>query len=163
MRLTRYTDYALRVLMHVGAADRPSSIPQIANAYGISEDHLRKIVSDLGREGYLTTQRGRGGGMKLARAAEEISVGDVVRHTEEGFDLVPCPECVIRPACVLPHVLDEATNAFLAVLDRYSLADLLVRRLDLRYLLGRENGAHSTLFATEYGQSRVPSRATDNC
>ncbi|QXQ05352.1 Rrf2 family transcriptional regulator [Sphingosinicellaceae bacterium] len=136
MRLSRYTDYALRVLMHVAVKeDRPSSIPEIARAYAISSDHLGKIVHDLGKAGYITTRRGRGGGIRLARTPAHINLGDVVRHTEDGFNLVPCPECVIVSACTLPRILDEAVGAFLACLDKYTLADLLVRREILGDLL----------------------------
>ncbi|MDH7640500.1 Rrf2 family transcriptional regulator [Sphingomonas oryzagri] len=137
MRLTRYTDYAMRVLMHLGAReDELSSIAEIARAYGISQNHLMKVVQDLGKAGYVATQRGRGGGIRLARPAIDINLGAVVRHTEEGFDLVDCDDCLIAPACSLPRVLNEAVQAFLAVLDRYTLEDILVRRRDLRSLFG---------------------------
>jgi Rrf2 family nitric oxide-sensitive transcriptional repressor len=132
MRLTRYTDYAMRVLLHLGAhQDRLCSIPEIARTYGISQNHLMKVVHDLGKAGYVSSVRGRMGGIRLARPAEEIRVGTVVRHTEEGFDLVDCGSCVIAPACGLTGVLREALAAFLAVLDNYTLADLLARRGDL--------------------------------
>jgi Rrf2 family transcriptional regulator, nitric oxide-sensitive transcriptional repressor len=132
MRLTRYTDYAMRVLLHLGARqDRLCSIPEIARTYGISQNHLMKVVHDLGKAGYVSSVRGRMGGIRLARPAEEIRVGNVVRHTEEGFDLVDCGSCVIAPACGLTGVLREALAAFLAVLDNYTLADLLARRGDL--------------------------------
>jgi Rrf2 family nitric oxide-sensitive transcriptional repressor len=120
MRLTRYTDYAMRVLLYVGARpDRLCSISEISRAYGISQNHLMKVVHDLGKAGYL------------ARPAEEISVGAVVRHTEDGFDLVDCGSCIIAPACGLTGALGEALAAFLAVLDRYTLADLLTKRSDM--------------------------------
>ena len=91
MRLTRYTDYALRVLMHLAThPDRPASIGMIAKSYGISQNHLMKVVHDLGKQGFIATTRGRGGGLKLPRPAEEIIVGDVVRHTEDSFQLVDC-------------------------------------------------------------------------
>jgi len=135
MRLTRYTDYAMRVLLYLGARpDELSSIGEIARAYGISQNHLMKVVNDLARAGYVATVRGRSGGIRLARAAGDINVGEVVRHTEEGFELVDCGSCVIAPACGLTGVLGEALAAFMAVLDRYSLADLLERRVDLTRL-----------------------------
>jgi Rrf2 family nitric oxide-sensitive transcriptional repressor len=90
-----------------------------------------KVVHDLGKAGYVSSVRGRMGGIRLARPAEEIRVGTVVRHTEEGFDLVDCGSCVIAPACGLTGVLKEALAAFLAVLDNYTLADLLARRGNL--------------------------------
>ncbi|MFK3888821.1 Rrf2 family transcriptional regulator [Sphingomonas sp. NPDC079357] len=132
MRLTRYTDYAMRVLLYVGARpDRLCSISEISRAYGISQNHLMKVVHDLGKTGYLASARGRFGGIKLGRPAEDISVGAVVRHTEDGFDLVDCGSCIIAPACGLTGALAEALTAFLTVLDRYTLADLLTKRSDL--------------------------------
>jgi Rrf2 family transcriptional regulator, nitric oxide-sensitive transcriptional repressor len=137
MRLKSYTDYALRVLMHLAARpDRLSSIGEIARTYRISHNHLMKVVQDLRTEGFLDAVRGRSGGIRLARAAEKISVGDVVRHTEGTFDLVDCGSCVIAPACALTAALHEARRAFMAVLDGYSLADLVEeRRTGLRALL----------------------------
>lgn len=132
MRLTRYTDYAMRVLLYVGARpDRLCSIAEISRAYGISKDHLMKVVHDLGKAGYIATARGRFGGIRLGRPAEEISVGAVVRHTEDGFDLADCGRCIIAPACGLTGVLREALAAFMAVLDRYTLDDLLAKRADI--------------------------------
>lgn len=136
MRLTRYTDYALRVLLHLGAyPDRLCSISEISKAYGVSQNHLMKVVHDLGKAGYIATVRGRAGGLRLARAPEEINVGAVVRHTEEGFDLVDCTTCVIAPACGLTSALGKALAAFMQVLDGYTLADLMVKRKALRDLL----------------------------
>jgi Rrf2 family nitric oxide-sensitive transcriptional repressor len=139
MQLTRYTDYAMRVLLHVGAQDEGnlSSIQEIADVYGISKDHLKKIVQNLGPAGFLETVRGRNGGLRLGRPAEEISIGQIIRHTETGFDLVDCSSCLIAPACTLPRILAEATRAFLDVLDRYTLADILKRKTDLRGLFDR--------------------------
>ena len=137
MKLTRYTDYALRVLMHLAARpDRHASIGEIARGYAISQNHLMKVVHDLRKAGYLTAVRGRGGGVQLARPPAEIVVGDVVRHTEDGFDLVDCGSCVIARACGLTGVLKEATRAFLAVLDGYTLADLVESRVDLLRVFG---------------------------
>jgi Rrf2 family nitric oxide-sensitive transcriptional repressor len=137
MRLKSYTDYALRVLMHLAAKpDRLASIGEIARTYRISHNHLMKVVHDLRKEGFLDAVRGRSGGVKLARPAVEISVGEVVRHTEDTFDLVDCGSCVIAPACALTAVLHEARQAFMDVLDGYSLADLVQDRQDgLRALL----------------------------
>lgn len=137
MRLKSYTDYALRVLMHLAAKpDRLSSIAEIARTYRISHNHLMKVVHDLRKEGFLEAVRGRAGGVRLARAATQISVGEVVRHTESGFDLVDCGSCIIAPACALTAALHEAHSAFMAVLDGYSLADLVDdRKAGLRELL----------------------------
>lgn len=132
MRLTRYTDYALRVLLYLGAQpDRVCSIAEIARAYGISQNHLMKVAHDLGKAGYVEGVRGRSGGIRLAKPANRINVGAVVRHTEEGFELADCGTCVIAPACGLTGVLAEALTAFMAVLDRYTLADLLKKRSKL--------------------------------
>jgi Rrf2 family nitric oxide-sensitive transcriptional repressor len=136
MRLTRYTDYALRVLTHLGAhSDRLCSIAEIARAYSISQNHLMKVVNDLAKAGFVESVRGRGGGIRLARPPAEIGLGTVVRHTEEGFDLVDCVGCVIAPACGITGVLREALGAFMAVLDRYTLEDLMQRRTDIAALL----------------------------
>ena len=126
MRLTRYTDYALRVLMHLAAKpDRLASIGEIARTYAISQNHLMKVVHDLRQQGYVAAVRGRSGGIRLGRPASEIMIGEVVRHTEEGFDLVDCGSCLIARACGLTGVLAEALGAFMAVLDRHTLADLV--------------------------------------
>ncbi|MCV2447184.1 RrF2 family transcriptional regulator [Paracoccus sp. DMF] len=136
MRLTRYTDYAMRVLLYLGRQpDRLCSIAEIARAYGISQNHLMKVINDLVNAGWLASVRGRGGGIRLARPAEQISVGAVIRHTEADFDLVGCGSCIIAPACGLTLALDEAMEAFLAVLDRQTLADVLARRGDFLPLL----------------------------
>jgi Rrf2 family nitric oxide-sensitive transcriptional repressor len=138
MRLTRYTDYAMRVLLHLAARDDGdlSSIGEIAKLYKISQNHLMKVVQDLGKAGFVRTVRGRGGGVALARPADQIVVGQVVRQTEEGFQLVDCSQCVIAPACTLPRALNEATAAFIAVLDKYTLEDLLDQRHQMRALFG---------------------------
>ena len=137
MRLTRYTDYALRVLLQLTVQDeRLVSIGEISRAYSISQNHLMKVVQDLSRAGFVTAVRGRNGGLRLGRRPEEIRIGDVVRHTEDGFQLVDCSTCKVAPACTLPRGLNEATRAFLAVLDRYTLADMTSQRGDLRALLG---------------------------
>ncbi len=138
MRLTRYTDYAMRVLLHLAARDDGDlcSIGEIAALYKISQNHLMKVVQDLGKAGFVRTVRGRGGGIALARPADQIVIGEVVRQTEEGFQLVDCSQCVIAPACTLPRALNEATAAFIAVLDKYSLEDLLDQRHQMRTLFG---------------------------
>src|SRR3712207_3604543 len=117
--------------MHLAARpERLSSIGEIARGYGISQNHLMKVVHDLRKSGYVAAVRGRTGGIRLARSPSEINVGEVVRHTEEGFDLVDCGSCVIARGCGLTGVLKEATRAFLAVLDGYTLADLVESRVD---------------------------------
>ncbi len=147
MRLTRYTDYTLRVLLYLGTRpEKICSISEIARAYDISQNHLVKVVHDLGRSGYVTSTRGRFGGIQLARAAHDINVGAVVRHTEEDFNLVDCPNCILAPICDLSGALAEALAAFMAVLDGQTLADLLAKRAEaMARLLGIETlGTPST-------------------
>ena len=140
MQLTRYTDYSLRVLLYLAVhADRLVTISEISDAYGISRNHLVKVVHELGGLGFVRTQRGKSGGMELARPAAEINVGDVVRHTEKTLTVVNCntPLCPIRPACELRDLLFDARDAFLAVLDQHTLRDLTERERgpELRRLL----------------------------
>lgn len=132
MRLTLHTDYALRTLVYAGAnPGRFCSISEIAAGYGISQNHLMKVVHELGRSGYLTTLRGRSGGVSLAKPPDAISLGRVIREFEADFQLADCGNCVIGPACRLRCMLDEASKAFMAVLDRYTLADVLVNPREL--------------------------------
>ena len=125
MRLTLHTDYALRVMVFLTQhPDRLCSISEIARAYGISQNHLMKVAHALVKAGFVASVRGRNGGLRLARPAQEISVGALVRFTEDGFDLVDCGVCVMARGCGLRGLLGKATGAFLAVLDSCSLADL---------------------------------------
>lgn len=136
MRLTRYTDFALRVLLYLGREPgRLASIAEVSRAYGVSQSHLMKVVSDLVGAGYVESVRGRSGGIRLARPASEIMIGPLVRHTEADFDLVECGSCLIATACGLSSMFDEALAAFLRVLDGYSLADALARKGDFAHLL----------------------------
>jgi Rrf2 family nitric oxide-sensitive transcriptional repressor len=126
MRFTRYTDYAIRVLLHLAAHDGQTvSIQEIARAYGISKDHLMKVVQQLSKAGFVAAQRGRGGGLRLGRPASEITVGAVVRETEDNLQMVDCANCKVSTVCGLPRALNEATAAFMAVLDRQTL-DMVV-------------------------------------
>lgn len=141
MRLTAYTDYTLRTLMYLAVnTDRLATIAEIARIYRISETHLMKVVHQLGVAGDIETIRGRNGGLRLARPATAISLGTVVRRTEEDMDLVACfdgsANCAISEICVLQTVLHEALGAFLAVLDRFTLDDLVAPRANLARLLG---------------------------
>jgi Rrf2 family transcriptional regulator, nitric oxide-sensitive transcriptional repressor len=147
MRLTRYTDYSLRVLIYVGTrGDQVSTIAEIARVYDISRDHLMKVVQELGKAGYLHNTRGRSGGIVLAKPAREIIVGDIVRRAEGEFALVECGSCVIAPACRLAGALHQALNAFMAVLDGYTLEDLLTQRRDLMPLFNAlPDGAKRTI------------------
>jgi Rrf2 family nitric oxide-sensitive transcriptional repressor len=146
MRLTRHTDYALRVLIYLGLRPaRLSSIREIADSYGISENHLMKVAHRLGTAGFIETARGRGGGLRLARAADAIGIGDVVRQMEDDLALVEClgaaNRCRIAGNCVLSGALQEGLAAFLAVLDRYTLADLVRPAPRLARLLGIDTRA----------------------
>ncbi|GCE08970.1 Rrf2 family transcriptional regulator [Dictyobacter aurantiacus] len=142
MRLTQYTDYALRTLMYL--ANLPegdlSSIQEITTAYNISNNHLVKVVHQLGKLGYVETLRGRGGGIRLAQAPQEINIGQLVRQTEEDFYLVECfnaekNHCFITPECQLRSVFAEAMQAFLAVLDSYTLADIARNQLLAQHII----------------------------
>lgn len=125
MRLTLHTDYALRVMIFLTQhPDRLCSISEIARAYGISQNHLMKVAHALVKAEFVASVRGRNGGLRLARPAQDISVGVVVRQMEDGFDLVDCSVCVVARGCGLRGLLGKATGAFLAVLDSCSLADL---------------------------------------
>ena len=134
MQLTRYSDYSLRVLMFLAVRGRErATIGEISAAYRISKGHLMKIVHQLGAAGYLETIRGRGGGLRLARAPEKIRVGEVVRLTEGAIVLVECfdpvsSRCRIEPACRLQGALAKALAAFLTTLDEFTLADLVAQR-----------------------------------
>lgn len=133
MRLTQWTDYTLRVLMYCAACEGrelPVTITEVAEAHGISRSHLTKIVQELAAQGLLETTRGRGGGMRLMKPAGEINLGAVVRATETDFDMVECfnpalNACRLTSHCRLKSVLGRATQAYLAVLDGMTLADLV--------------------------------------
>jgi Rrf2 family nitric oxide-sensitive transcriptional repressor len=131
MHLTRHTDYALRLLMLLALEpDVLHTIEEVARRYGISRNHLMKITQTLAQAGFVESVRGRGGGLRLARTVESINLGAVVRATEDGFELVECFDrehntCVVASACGLRGPLEEALGAFLGVLDRYSLNDLV--------------------------------------
>ena len=122
--------------------DRLSTISEVAAAYGISRNHVMKVVYELGVAGYIETLRGQQGGIRLKRAPTEIGLGEIVRRTEGDAGVVPCMDsgqagyCTITPACKLRRALGEATAAFFAVLDQYSLADLTENHDLLRELLG---------------------------
>lgn len=136
MQLSRYSDYALRVMLYLAArGDRPCAISEIAAAYSISHNHLMKVLHDLGRAGYVASTRGRAGGYRLARPAGEIRIGALLRHTEDDLALVDCAGCALSGGCGASPVLAEAMAAFFAVLDRYSVADLVERRSGFQHLI----------------------------
>ncbi len=127
MQLTRHTDYALRLLIHLThAGDRLVQVGDVAAAHGISLAHLKKVANHLAHLGFVETVRGRGGGMRLARPAQEINLSDVICATEPSMNLVDCAGCgLIMGGCRLPGVFAEALAAFRAVLARYTLGDVL--------------------------------------
>lgn len=136
MRLTRYSEYSLRVLLYLGLhQERRCSIAEIAAAYGISESHLNKVVHMLGRVGFVDTQRGRNGGLRLARPAEAISLGEVLRYTEGGLKSPDCEACPVVSACSLTGILGRALRAFMQVFDEYTVADIVASPQELRRLL----------------------------
>lgn len=145
MRITRYTDYSLRVLLFLAVkGEEQSTIGEIAQSYGISKNHLMKVVQELNSNGYVVATRGRNGGLRLKGRPEDINIGTLVRGTEQDLALVECfnggTGCVISPACELKKVLAQALEAFFAVLDGFTLADILPerKRTDLIRLLAIE-------------------------
>jgi Rrf2 family nitric oxide-sensitive transcriptional repressor len=141
LRLTVYTDYALRMLMYLALKDDGlATIAEIAESYDISKNHLTKIAHQLGVAGYVTTVRGRRGGLRLAIFAEAISLGEIVRLAEPDMALVSCfkpidAPCALRRCCVMRGALEKACLAFIAVLDDYTLADLVKPQARMRTLL----------------------------
>ncbi|ODG90347.1 MULTISPECIES: RrF2 family transcriptional regulator [Bacillaceae] len=131
MRLTTYSDYSLRVLIFLSSEPREKlvNIKDIAEAYDISKNHLMKIIYNLGKMGYIETVRGRNGGIRLAKLPTEINIGEIIRKTEEDFNIVECFEhgntCVITPVCSLKHIFNNALEQFLQVLDQYTLDDIV--------------------------------------
>jgi Rrf2 family nitric oxide-sensitive transcriptional repressor len=142
MQMTRYTDYALRVLLYLGTRkEHRGTVAEIAKAFSISRNHLTKVVQRLAEEGFLETARGKMGGIRLAHPPDEINIGLVVRCTEPHFQLAECfdPEgegCRINAACRWKGVLAEAMESFMETLDKHSLADLLVTKNRLARALG---------------------------
>jgi len=141
MRLTAFTDYCLRTLIFAALkGEALTTIDEIAEHHNINRNHLVKVVFRLGQLGYLQTSRGKGGGIRLASEASRLSLGKLVRQTEQDFALVECFPgrdclCVIEPACVLKNALRSALEAFFAVLDQYTIADLVKPNCSLAELL----------------------------
>lgn len=135
MRLTNFSDYAIRLLTYAAAhKDRLITIEETAGVYGISRAHLMKIANVLTREGYLRAVRGRSGGLTLGKSPDRIRLGDVIRATEPDFELVECftaaNQCAITRRCRFQNVMHEALGAFMKTLDRYTLADVILRPRD---------------------------------
>lgn len=135
MRLTNFTDYALRMLMFAASTnDERFNIDDVARAFGISKTHLNKVANTLTRAGYLTAVRGRNGGLMLGRKAEDIGIGDVIRLTEPDFALVECfatgSQCILTCKCKLSGMFGEAMAAFQTILDSRTLADIIPASTD---------------------------------
>ncbi|MFN3212910.1 MAG: Rrf2 family transcriptional regulator [Henriciella sp.] len=141
MRLTAHTDYALRMIMHLAVCkDDLVTIADVSEKYDLSKNHLMKVANQLSRLGYVTAVRGRNGGLRLARPADRISVGAMVRDLEGHTVLVECfaaetNQCLITPACKLKSILHQSVEAFYSVLDEYSVADLVQKNLLLHELI----------------------------
>jgi Rrf2 family nitric oxide-sensitive transcriptional repressor len=130
MKLSLFSDYSLRILMFAALKGGAFQVDEVTAAYGISRHHVAKVVQTLARLGYLRTRRGRGGGIELVRAPEDVSIGKLVRETEDQPVIVECFDpatntCPISGSCLLKSALAEAMNAFYAALDRRTLQDLI--------------------------------------
>lgn len=147
MRLTHHSNYAMRLLMYCALMDKPvCRIADVAEAFGISENHLTKIAQRLSQIGVIETVRGRNGGVYLAKAPEDINIGEIIRVTEENLILVECfaeetNTCPLTSACRFKRILQQGLMAFLAVLDGYTLADLVVAPDQLKPLMNLVDAA----------------------
>lgn len=145
MRLTKFTDYSLRVLLHAACLEpnRLTTIEESAAIFGVSRAHLKKVVLCLTQSGFLIGQRGRSGGFRLARAPAQINLGDVIRATEPDFDMVECLQtrnaCRLSAGCRLPAVVTRAVQSYLSVFDACTLADLV---LDPHHFTGPRQAAY---------------------
>jgi len=140
MKLTRFTDYSLRVLIYLGLqSNKRVTIREISESFRISRNHLMKVVSMLTRMGYLDARRGPGGGIALARTANDINLSDVIMDMEEDLNLAECfceeNNCIISPVCALRQALNKALTVYIESLAKYSLADLLEPDQELRAIL----------------------------
>jgi len=164
VRLTVQTDYALRLLIYLAAKrGNLATVDEVAVAYGVSRDHMAKVAHRLGVEGHVVTVRGRGGGLRLAHAPAEISIGAVVRRVEPDFALVPCmgpvnAPCRIGRCCVLRTAMQRARDAFLEVLDAYSLADFARPRMAMAQALGLDLQHPAAAAPRPAASSRGPRR-----
>ncbi len=141
--MTLHTDYAMRMLIMLGAHDRePVTVQQVADTYGLSRNHLLKVARKLRQMGIIDTTRGRAGGIQLARQPADINIGTIVRATEDDLTLVECMKtggaCLLSPSCRLKGIVREALDAYLSVFDKYSLADLIQNKDMLGLLLHKE-------------------------
>jgi len=158
MRLTMMSDYAFRVLLFAAAhPERLVTIDETQEIYGMSRGHLMKIVGVLASAGILRSQRGRAGGFTLGKSPDEIRLGDVLRLTEPDFEMVECfsptGACAITPFCRLPGIVTEALGAFLAVMDRHTLAELIIRPQDFDAIVtGQGTAAKKGVMASRFAR-----------
>ncbi|WP_025030907.1 RrF2 family transcriptional regulator [Nitratireductor aquibiodomus] len=160
MQLTTFTDYALRVLMFAGSAgEKLVTVEEVSRVYGVSRAHLVKVVHLLTKEGYLKGFRGRSGGFTLAKPPEEIRLGAIVRLTEPDFNMVECfstgNKCMIIRSCLIPNAINEALTSFIATLNRYSLADIMLSEYNFMYPDPPTEGTRGPIFGAT-GVSRSP-------
>lgn len=152
MRQNTYTDYSIRVLMYLALyTENLVKIDEIATSYAISKNHLTKIVHNLAKAGFITSIRGRNGGIKLAKAPEEINIGQVVSQTEEDFCLVECfnaasNQCVITGVCQLGGIFSEALQAYMNTLAKYTVADLVKNPIMMKRSLEKNTNLIETKF-----------------
>ena len=146
MRLTQQANYSVRILMYCAAKkDEFAKVSEIARVFDISEYHLFKILPILVSNGFITTHRGRNGGLKLAKEPSEITLGQIIRAAEENFHLADCfdegsYDCPLLSMCDFNHALNDALESFLQALDKYTLADLTAKEGDMRNLLSIADG-----------------------
>jgi Rrf2 family nitric oxide-sensitive transcriptional repressor len=150
MRLSLYTDYSLRTLMFLAAREGHHSITEIARQYGISRNHLMKVARRLVANGYVESILGRNGGLKLARPASKLNVGNIVRTLEDTGNFVECfnattNQCVVTPVCGLRHILADGVEVFLTHLDKFTIADLVADRARFRRVLDQAPGLKAEL------------------
>lgn len=141
MKLTNFCDYSLRVLIFLGIKNEKSSISEISEAYGISRNHIVKVVHNLAKLGYIQSIQGKNGGIRLALPPEDINLGKIVEQVEPDFNLVECfgdreDKCCISPACRLKGLFRQAQRAFLDSLENYSLSDIIKNKSSLLSLVG---------------------------
>ena len=141
MQLTQFTDYSLRALIYVALRQDSCTIKDITDAYGISNNHMTKIIHNLSKMGLIKTMRGKSGGILMVAQPKTINLGQLIEQLEPHFDLVPCfnktkANCCIAQACKLKWILHEARTAFFAVLNQYTLEDVLHSKANLLKLLG---------------------------
>lgn len=141
MHLTKFTDNSLRVLIYVALhPERKVNISEIAEKCDVPRNHLVKVIHSMSTKGLLETTRGKGGGVRLSKPADEITVGEVVRQMEGNLNIIECfePKCPIVPRCKLRGVLDEARDSFMSTLEKFTISDLIVNKSQLKHLMGSD-------------------------